>query len=379
MRSNEGPRLRLLRALFFHASAILLLAAELPPAGARGITIASWGGAYERSQDQAYFQPFTAHSGRSVLSDPWGGDLTRIRAMVTTGNYTAHVLDAESSQVDAGCELGFLERIDYQALDLPRDAFVDGAAHDCGVGTIAWSTVFAYDARRFPDGGPRDWADFWDVETYPGKRGMHAHARANLEFALMADGVPTGDVYAVLATSSGRDRAFAKLQSLAPHVIWWEAGAQPLRLLEDREVSMSTAWNGRIHAAHRTGKTWVTVVWDGQLMDFDYWVIPAGHPQIGLAYEFIDFASRPDRQAAQSDLIVYGPVRREALGLVAASRVPHLPTAPANMRKRLVFDAGFWRLHGAALQRRFDRWLTRMSQGAPNGSSLAPGDQVQTR
>ena len=46
--------------------------------------------------------------------------------------------------------------------------------------------------------------------------------RGNLEFALIADGVAPGDVYKVLATSEGVDRAFRKLDQLKPYIVWWQ-------------------------------------------------------------------------------------------------------------------------------------------------------------
>lgn len=40
----------------------------------------------------------------------------------------------------------------------------------------------------------------------------------NLEFALLADGVKVEDVYRVLSTPAGVERAFAKLSELKPHI-----------------------------------------------------------------------------------------------------------------------------------------------------------------
>src|SRR3989344_4878589 len=65
---------------------------------------------------------------------------------------------------------------------------------------------------------PTSWADFWDTKKIPGKRGMRKGARYNLEFALMADGVKPADVYKVLATKDGADRAFKKLTELKPNI-----------------------------------------------------------------------------------------------------------------------------------------------------------------
>ena len=83
-------------------------------------------------------------------------------------------------------------------------------------------------------------ADFFDIEKFPGKRGMRKLGKAMLEMALMGDGVPAAEVYDLLGTEEGVQRAFAKLDTIKDHVVWWEAGAQPPQLLADGEVSMTT-------------------------------------------------------------------------------------------------------------------------------------------
>ncbi|KAG1702901.1 NAD-dependent protein deacetylase [Nymphon striatum] len=94
--------------------------------------------------------------------------------------------------------------------------------------------------------GPKTMADFFDTAKFPGKRGLRKGAKVNLEFALIADGVAAADVYSVLETPEGVDRAFAKLDTIKGDVVWWEAGAQPPQMLADGEVALTTAYNGRI-------------------------------------------------------------------------------------------------------------------------------------
>ena len=45
--------------------------------------------------------------------------------------------------------------------------------------------------------------DFWDVEKFPGKRGVYKTPKFNLEFALIADGVPAAEVNAILNAEGG--------------------------------------------------------------------------------------------------------------------------------------------------------------------------------
>jgi len=115
--------------------------------------------------------------------------------------------------------------------------------------------------------------DFFNTADFPGKRGLRKSAKATLEMALMGDGVPASEVYDLLETDEGVDRAFAVLDRIKDDIVWWEAGAQPPQLLADGEVTMSTAYNGRIfNAAVGEGQP-LEVMWDGQILDFDLWVI----------------------------------------------------------------------------------------------------------
>ncbi len=321
----------------------------------------SWGGAYSMSQREAYYKPFAKETGITVLEDEWDGSMAKVRAMVETNNYTTHVIDAETSDVLQGCDDGTLAEIDYDMLG-GRDLFIDGAALDCGVGTITWSTIYAYDGDVFPEGGarPTTMADLFDVENFPGARALYRNPNPTLTFALIADGVPTAEVHELLGTDEGIDRAFRKLDEIKPHVkVWWTAGAQPPQLLADKEVVMATAWNGRIfNAVKKEGKNFV-MVWDGQILDMDYWIIPKGHPEFDLAMKFIEFASRPEVMANQSKYISYGPTVKAATPLINSDILKDLPTAPGNMKNFIVADSEFWADHEDELVERFEAWLAK--------------------
>ena len=114
-------------------------------------------------------------------------------------------------------------------------------------------------------GGPQTIADFFDLEKFPGKRGVKKGAKTTLEMALMADGVPASEVYEVLETDEGVDRAFAKLDEIKGEAVWWEAGSQPPQLLADGEVAMTMAWNGRIFNAAVAEDKPFEIMWDGQV------------------------------------------------------------------------------------------------------------------
>ena len=342
-------------------ASLALLAMGPPSVALAGtITVTSWGGSYSASQRKAYYEPFMAETEHTVLEDEWDGSIGLIRAMVETGNYKTHLIDGSVTNAQAGCDEGFLEIIDYDRLGLSPDDLIDGAAHECGIGTITYATLYAYRTDVYPDDPPQSWADFWNVEKYPGKRALKKdEAQATLEFALIADGVPTGEVYDVLRSEDGIDRAFEKLDEIKADLIYWETGAQAPQLLADKEVVMTSGWNGRFYNAVVDDGQPFAMVWNGQALDFDYWFIPKGHPDLDLTYEFLTFASRPDRQGDQTNYIAYGPVVKAASEHINPDILPHLPTAPENMANHFVIDVEFWGDNRESLKARIATWAAK--------------------
>lgn len=323
-------------------------------ANARDFTVVSWGGAHQDSQREVYFEPFMEETGIDILEESYNGGLAQIRSQVQTETITWDVVQVEASELVRGCQQGLYEFIPWEEFG-DRDDFIPGAATDCGVGTIVWAKVMAYNADRV-DGEPEGWADFWDVEQYPGNRGMRRGPRFNLEFALMADGVEPENVYDVLATEEGVDRAFAKLDELKPHIRWWEAGAQPPEWLASGDVTMTTAFNGRIGAAQKEGANFA-ISWDGQVYTVDSWVILLGTPNMDQALEFIRYASNPERQAQLPAYIPYGPTMKEAVPMVPEDLRANLPTAEENMENAVEENVEFWADYEEELEERFNAWV----------------------
>ena len=338
----------------------------------KSITVVSWGGAYTKSQVEAYHKPWIAASGCQIVSEDYNGGLAEIKAQVEAGNVTWDIVDVELSDAVRACDEGLAEVIDQSILPAAPDGtaaaddFISGTLDvECAVPTIVWSTIYAYDGSKMSD-GPKTIADFFDLDKFPGKRGIRKSPKANLEMALMADGVAAGEVYDVLGTSEGVDRAFAKLDSIKSEVVWWEAGAQPPQLLADGEVAMTTAYNGRIFNAVAAEDKPFEIVWDGQVWDLDLWIIPKGAPNKDAAMDFLAFSTATEQLAGQASWISYGPTRQSSAPLVASYATkpdlamgPQMPTAPENFKNALQNDFEFWADNQDELNERFNAWLAQ--------------------
>lgn len=329
------------------------------------LTIASFGGQYTASQVKAQYEPFTARAGVTIKSVDYNGGLAELTAQVRSGTVSWDVVDVELQDLDRGCADGLFEKIDRA--DLPAGAdglpaeqdFVAGSLHACGVGTVIWSNVLAFSDPAFPKVKPSRIEDFFDLEKFPGRRGLPKRPHAILEWALMAEGVLPSDVYRVLATPEGLDRAFARLGRIKDQAVFWETGAQMIQLLADGEVVLSAAYNGRVQSAISEDGKPLKIVWDRQIWNADYYAIVAGTRAKTPALDFVRFATGTGPLAAQTKYIAYGPVRRSSQALIDPGIAVNLPTAPANFRDALAFDAAWWTAHGDAINERYAAWMVQ--------------------
>ena len=329
------------------------------------LTIASFGGQYTASQVKAQYEPFAARTGVRIKSVDYNGGLAELTAQVRSGTVSWDVVDVELQDLDRGCADGLFEKIDKASLPAGANGvpaiqdFVPGALHACGVGTVIWSNVLAFNDTAFPGAKPSRMEDFFDLEKFPGRRGLPKRPHAILEWALMADGVAPSEVYRVLATPAGLERAFARLDRIKGQAVFWETGAQMIQLLADGEVALSAAYNGRVQSAISEDRKPLKIVWDRQVWNADYYAIVAGTRAKATALDFVRFATGTAPLAEQTKYIAYGPVRRSSQPLIASAIAVTLPTAPQNFRDALAFNAAWWTAHGDAINERYAAWLVQ--------------------
>ena len=303
--------------------------------------------------------------------DDYSGGLSQIRSQVEAGNVYWDIVDIQFPDLVRGCDEGLFEPLDATLLapgsdgSTPEDDFHAGLISECGIAMLFFSTIVAYNHELTTGVVPRTIHDFFDLERFPGRRGMRRTPLANLEFALMADGVPAAEVYTVLDTPEGVDRAFRKLDTIKDHVVWWDAGAQPPQMLADGEVVMTTAYNGRIFNAQVLEDQPFTIVWHGQVLEVSNLAIVSGSANLTAARRLISYASRPASMAAVSRYIAYSPTRHSAERLVAShlatgiAMASHMPTAPENTKLTLRSDWSWWADNGEDMNERFGSWLLR--------------------
>ena len=333
------------------------------PAAAQELTVVSFGGAYGAAQRVHMIDPFMEKTGVNILFEDYSGGTAELRAQVEAGNILWDVVDIEVIDLERACSEGLLEVIPRDILPAGDDGtpamddfFPEALASECGVGVIFWSTIFAYNQEAFPDGGPQTIAEIFDTEAFPGPRALRRRPQVNMEWALIADGVPMDEVYAVLSTPEGQQRAFDKLDSIRDSIVWYDSWSQAPVLLNDGGAVIAQSANGRIFDAVVQENRPFEMVFDGQLFDLDVWAIVRGSENIELAHEFIAFATGTVPLAGMQD-VAYGPTRRSSGPLVDPAVVPFLPSSHIDVG--LKADGVFWADFGETLGEQFNEWLLR--------------------
>ncbi len=338
-------------------------------AQAAELNVVSWGGAYTASQMKAYHKPYTKMTGTKINSIDYSGGLAEMRAQTEANNVTWDVVDVVISDAITGCDEGMFRpiNIDKEMAKAPDGTaaskdFLDGTLQsECFVPLIIYSTVFAYRDDAWGGKKPTSIKDVFDTKNFPGKRTLQKSPVNNLEWALLADGVPLSKVYDVLDTDAGKDRAFAKLATIKKDVVWWTEGAVPPQLLADGEAVFGTGYNGRWFSAIAEEKQPFAMLWDGQVLDIDGYVVSAKSKNLDEAMKYLKFATDTQRLADQAKYISYGPARKSSGPMVAKHAElgiemgPHMPTKYAD--QGFLTNFAWWADNADEMKERFAAWL----------------------
>lgn len=304
--------------------------------------INTWGGPWEEAARANLFDPFTVETGVEVRTvSPVS--FAKLAQQVQTGVYEFDITTLGGAELVRANEADIIE--DWQ------EAPYEGALFENGVASHAFATVLAWRTDKYPE-GPKTWADFWDVERFPGSRSLQRYPARVLPLALLADGVPVEDLYPLDV-----DRAFASLDKIKPHVlVWWTAGAQSTQILRDGEVDMIGIWHGRFFEAEEAGAP-VAMTWDNGQIDRAYWVVAKDTPNADLAREFITFATSSKPLAGFATQGDYGPLNPAAYEFIAKEDAQRMPTSEENYPKVFEQDIANLGIDPSELSQRFEEWL----------------------
>ena len=322
-------------------------------ADGHSVMFASWGGSFQDALRSTMLTPAAEKLGIEVEEDTTNG-IQDVRSQISAGAVSWDVTEQELSVCETLKQEDSLEPLDYSLINsagIPPELI-----NSHYVGLLAFTKVISYRQDKFGDNGPQSWADFWNVEKFPGKRGMHGKVNYNLEAALMADGVPKSEIYNVLSTKKGQERAWAKLAEIVPHVtVWYRGGSQSAQILRDGEVDVVHMGHNRVESVANSGVDVAYTFQDGT-MDVDCLLVPKGAPNYSNAMKLINSVLSASSQATLAKTMPLGPVNKYAFdaGVLSIEQAKNVNTHPDNYDKQLLVDPNFYIGQLDILTERFD-------------------------
>lgn len=319
------------------------VASSVAYAQVKEIRMLESGGPSGDSIEQAYIKPFTQKSGIKVVRES-PTSLGKLQAMVQSKNITATLVELGGTNVVQARALGLLEPLDWSAIN-PAPMYPEAKLPDA-FGYQYFSTIVAWQkgAKK-----PANWADFWNVKDFPGKRALPDYPGYTLPLALLADGVKPENLYPL-----DIDRAFASLRKIKDHVaVWWKAGAQAPQLLEDKEVTYAAAWSGRI-----VGNSKLEYTYNQGLLMPSYFVVPKGADPAtkAAAMGLLQEMSQAKNQAIAANIIPYTGASPGLEKVIAKERIDDYPTSPTNKKVQALADPSWTAENTKLIEKRWQEF-----------------------
>jgi putative spermidine/putrescine transport system substrate-binding protein len=341
------------------SAAALALLTTATGVNAQELVVSGSGGVVGEANQKIFKPAFEEETGmtmRNVSAE--ASRMAELEAMVQAGEPIWDVSEISASDYPIAVSKGLLEPVNYEMLD-PDGTLPEIARKEFGVVAASYSTVLVQRLDKTPEGRKiESWADFWDVETFPGPRSLRARPEYNLEFALLADGVPKGEIYDVLSTEEGIDRAFAKLDEIKPHIpVWWNSGAQSVQLLVDSEVFFTTTYNGRVNALKEQGLP-VEIVWNGGALHTSHVGIVKGTKNLEAAHDYLRIRTmRPELELEYVNVLPYPNFAPGLFDQLDPETAKTMPTYEANAEMQFVANEQFWKENLDEIRERWDEWM----------------------
>ena len=315
------------------ATALPMLLPRSSYAQAKELVLVNWGGDAIDAYTKAYGEPFEKETGIKVRMDGSGPTEGAITAQAKSGSVTWDIVDVDPFSAITLGKQNFLEPIDYSVVDKSKSR--PGFVWDHAMSSYFFSYVIAYDSERFGPDAPKNMADFFNIEKFPGKRTMYKWGVSSWEAALLADGASPENLYPL-----DIKKAHEKLRAFKENVVsFWGGGAESQTTMLSGEATMGIVWNTRAKLLEQDSGGRIKYIWEqGLLSPGALAVLKGGPGGRDAAMKFLASVQDPQRQLVMFEMLGQGPANPAADALIPADQARHNCVAPENLAKQFPLD-----------------------------------------
>lgn len=314
-------------------------------AHAESVTVVTSGGSYQEAMREATYIPVAKMTGIEIKEDA-AKSFADVRLQVQSGKPSWDIIEYALQYCKADEAETLFEDLDYAAIPNAQDLPESYRGKKWIGGSTVYSMVLGWNKTKYKDNPPATWADFFDVEKFPGTRALYAQPRFMLEVALMGDGVPKEQVYPLDV-----DRAIKKVSDFGDNVtVFYETHGAAVQLLKNGEVDMIAILNGRVDAVIKDGGD-ADYTFNQGIVDAGCLAVLKGSANAGPAMKVINGLIDKEVQANIPQKFAYAPINPKAYdtGRIPEEKAKFLPSYPPNAERMIQLDAGWWANNEAAI------------------------------
>ena len=312
------------------------------------LVYAGFGGSYERSIRTAVLDPFAAANNIALTATTGGSDVAKITAMVKANRTEWDLVDTQGATLGQFISADLLEELD-PAIVKPVGLFDGAVTTKYSIPWYQFSLNLYWNSQAVA-GTPASWADVWNVQKFPGKRGLSNLPWFSLEIALLADGVDIRKLYPLDV-----DRAFASLTRIKPHAVFLGTSALA-NAISNQEVVIGIINLARLKSVQQAVPQ-MRYSWAQAMIDIQQLVVLKGAPNKVNAMKAVAYSLQPEPQKKVLELLGYTPSRKSVLDTIDPAQARDLPGTSATVGNSFYLNADWWGKNGAAVGKRWQDWL----------------------
>ncbi len=303
------------------------------PALAETVTLAAYSGIFQDHYTKAVVEPFMkAHPDIKVefYGMPNSAQmLGTLRAQKASPQIDVVIMDVSVSK--AGTDEGLFDKIDESVsknvADLYPLARTEGVN---GVAVTFDNLVLLYNTDQVKT-APTSWNALWDKQ-YAGKVTIPAVPDIQgTTLTIISNKMSGGEDY-----KKSVEPGIKKLGELAPNVQTWDPKPDVYTPIANGQAALGIGWNARaqVYSTTSGGKLGVVLPQEGSGFQINMINLVKNAPAGNAAKTFIDYALKPEAQAAFTEAMFYAPTNSKAkISQAALAR-----TAAGSMDKMIPID-----------------------------------------
>ncbi|MFQ1002693.1 extracellular solute-binding protein [Modestobacter sp. SSW1-42] len=315
------------------------------------LTFVGYGGDGQDAMIEDWQEPFTAANPGITFVNTSPPDVAQVKAQVEAGAVSWDVVAVAPAAAQQNCGTLF-QPVEYTGV--PETDLVEGAVGECYVGGFINSTPFAYRTEAFPDPAtaPKTIEDFFDVQAFPGQRGILTNVQNGiLEYPLLADGVAPDAMYPLDV-----DRALAKLDTIRDVTTFAPNVGALQQAVGSGQVDMFMLSDSRLLPLLEQGLD-ATIVWDKTVTTLSAFAVPKGAPNGAAASKFVSSLTDPAAVAAISADLGTAPTNTKAELQLSENQKKLEVYGPVNTGETVLQDVDWYAENYNEVTTKLTNWL----------------------